>query len=949
MKTTAMKMRRRLLDSSNCINDDAEVLLMMDNSVGSSSSSGGGNGNAKNILDDLHKMAKQIDIIAAAAADDDDTDDHTDTTMVSTEKEGVEQRDEQEEQQEQEQFDEYKHNDRENENNDREKGVSTTTTTRSRTTSDNGSDGSDYGVYPDRSLWKLLSEQRWEWAEERLRIYPEEAKQMIHFPTPSTTSYCGVNEADMMVLPLHMACSMRPLPPTSLIEDLVDAYPVACQIKQLSTGLLPIHMIVDLSKRSPDMNQNIIDFNDFNENEDEKENHVKILDLLLEKYPDSIMATEKIHDMIPLQIAACTTRSENGIVTPIIASLFHLLIDKTVKASAKTARAAIAAEEKTDNNNNIDIDSIIATYKDKNGFTAYDWSWKNVNYFCSRCGMEEDRDGNAVAGNRTTIVAVAATRRMPFPMKCNCNQLVSVTEDVLHPLLKKEICSHVRLLDGNARKEEERRGRKFETAEESIVAEVEAIEAAAALTANGIAIATIRYESDHDFMLFSPPSSHVPPPCWSSLKVLSSTTTTSPAQRSVAAAAAVELPTLLVEPNKTARSASFARLQGRLAQQQQQQQHQQPVEEVSKDIASVAAAAAAFPTLLVEPNKTIRSASFARLQRRLAQQQQQQQQPVEGISKDIASLLHAANVQVKKEQQRQPHAPYNRYSDNDDPFYSFDTLQYSESFSTSSSYDSNDDDIVDVSAPEQEQQQREEQKDERRLTSKEVDDGGNNKTILSTRVLDNIRDKQQEEEDCNKEEKTAILHMKIRLSELVYPSNKKIKKKNGEYKYKNRDGKNSKKKQMNPYFEIFAAHRGGMSRSYYRSYPLMNSNDGTWEDAFLDLGLTHSQLKEASGGASHVEIGIRVMNIPSKGNIGTSEIKRIGTCQVGLETLEQQQQQRSLRNNIIGNDGDDVDEEENVVIGEICSSVDQQGPEKFSILNGYHVMGKLQVLSLRIE
>ena len=266
-----------------------------------------------------------------------------------------------------------------------------------------------------------------------------------------------------------------------------------------------------------------------------------------------------------------------------------------------------------------------------------------------------------------------------------------------------------------------------------------------------------------------------------------------------------------------------------------------------------------------------------------------------------------------------------------------------------SSYDSNDDDIVDVSAPEQEQQQREEQNDERRLTSKEVDDGGNNKTILSTRVLDNIRDKQQEEEDCNKEEKTAILHMKIRLSELVYPSNKKIKKKNGEYKYKNRDGKNSKKKQMNPYFEIFAAHRGGMSRSYYRSYPLMNSNDGTWEDAFLDLGLTHSQLKEASGGASHVEIGIRVMNIPSKGNIGTSEIKRIGTCQVGLETLEQQQQQRSLRKNNIGNDGDDVDEEENVVIGEICSSVDQQGPEKYSILNGYHVMGKLQVLSLRIE
>jgi hypothetical protein len=559
-------------------------------------------------------------------------------------------------------------------------------------------------------------------------------------------------------------------------------------------------------------------------------------------------------------------------------------------------------------------------------------------------------------------------------MKCNCNQLVSVTEDVLHPLLKKKICNHIQLLDGNAKKEKESNGRKIEAAKEIFVEEAEAAEAAEAagaagaaeaaeaaeLTATGIATAKIRYESDHDFMLFLPPSSQVPPPCWSSSKVISSsstTTTTTPEQRSVAAAEAS--PTLLAEPKKTTRSASFARLQRRLVQQQQQQQ---------------------------------------------------QQQPVEGVSTDIASPpQHVAQVQV---QNQQPRAPYNRYLDDDDPFYSFDTLQYSESFSTSSqsfaaaattfsttaakknnmimyagtssgasgidgcaatherttsvpsrtinllgsSYDNNDDNndeesspssVVDVSAPEQEQQQREQrerQKGERRQSSKEVNNddnnNNNNKTILSTRVLDNTRDEQQEEEDSNREEKTAILHMKIRLSELIYPSKKKMKNKNMEYKKKKKDGNNSKKKQTNPYFEIFAAHRGGMSRSYYKSYPLMNSNDGTWEDAFLDLGLTHSQLLEASGDASHVEIGIRVMNIPSKGNVGTSEIKLIGTCQVGLETLEQQQQRLLLNSNIC-NGGVDVDEEDNLV--------DHQGPEKYTILNGYQVTGKLQVLSLCIE
>jgi hypothetical protein len=402
----------------------------------------------------------------------------------------------------------------------------------------------------------------------------------------------------------------------------------------MSTGLLPIHMIVDL--RSPDMNRNINEFTGFNENE----NHVEILDLLLERYPNSIMATEIINNMIPLQVAAYTTKSENGIVTPIIASIFHLLVDKTTKAS----KSSFTDAETT-------IDNVVTTYKDRNGLTAYDWSWKNVNYYCSRCGMEED------SATTTTV-----TRRMP--MKCNCNQAVSVTVNVIHPLLRKEICNHIQVID--AAKKEKRRGRNNDTATEAaegtIVAEAEA---AKATEATAVETATIRYESDKDFMLI-PSSSPVPSPCWasSSSDVLSSTTSE---QRSVAAAAP---PTLLVESKKTTRSASFARIQRRLAQQQQLQQQQQAVEvEVEVEVEVVS-------TNVVSPHPAASGEG-------------------EGLnnnnwktfSSSLSTLSTSPPSHTAQVQQQQPHVPsYNRYFDKDDLFYSFDTLQYSESFSTCSHY-----------------------------------------------------------------------------------------------------------------------------------------------------------------------------------------------------------------------------------------------------------------------
>ena len=216
--------------------------------------------------------------------------------------------------------------------------------------------------------------------------------------------------------------------------------------------------------------------------------------------------------------------------------------------------------------------------------------------------------------------------------------------------------------------------------------------------------------------------------------------------------------------------------------------------------------------------------------------------------------------------------------------------------------------------------------------------------MLSRRVLDDIRESNSHrsgrqvpvavKRTANKKnaielEKTASLHLKIRLSDLLHPA----------IQGKKRGIKIKGCCNPSPYFEVFAAHRRGMAKSYYRSYPIRESSAGVWEDAFLDLGLTHGQLRNGTDGAGYIEIGIRVMHCPDSG----TGIKLIGSCQLSLETLEREQrEQRQLRDDVrrlrdvIGDDGRKV----NVSLPE---------PKKHPILNGFQVMGNLQVLNLAIK
>jgi hypothetical protein len=585
-------------------------------------------------------------------------------------------------------------------------------------------------------LWKLLWERRWEWAQERVRLHPEEARKEIKLPIVSADI---TNEEDLQrieesddfhsALPLHLACAVRPLPPTAVLRDLIDAYPEACHRCQELSGMLPIHMAANLQpvvrfrktslglrkKGEKEMSENFptqtaeenakveLSDNTMQQYKVDSPNHGEIIGLLLTSYPKSVLVRESINGMTPLHIAASTTRAENGIVSPVASNVLNILM---VKGPADAVNFS----------------------KDKKGMTPHDWAWRNVDYFCPRCGMENATNNGfqktelLLASKKSEVMCDydAALLKLDAGVRCKCTQSLSVSERCLHPLLRKEI----------------------------------------------------RSEANEDFIMSTP----------------------------------------------TRKPKSTALLSMKIKQ---------------------------------SPPPNINCSQLS---------------PLIGIGNEKQEVSGVHQKDVKS-------------------------------------------------------------------------------NIMSPRALDNIREyanniyaregeisslKNTCKIDRLASDKIASLYMKIHLSELVHPSN---------HGRRRSLGINAKHSSVpNPYFEVFAAHRCGMSRSYYKSYPLRESTEGTWEDAFLDLGLTHKQLQNGTNGAGHIEIGIRVMHCPEKG----SEIKVIGTCHVSLENLERQQQERlQLR--------EEIRHLKDIIGGTREVDMTLPEPEKRPILKGFEVTGKLQVLSLTIK
>jgi hypothetical protein len=546
-------------------------------------------------------------------------------------------------------------------------------------------------------LWKLLWERRWEWAQERVRLHPEEARKQIQLPIVSIEDLQTNEENDdfYSALPLHLACVVRPLPPTALLRDLIDAYPEACHRCQELSGMLPIHMAANLRPvtcfrkaslglREMEEEQNTkveLSDNTMQQYNVDSANHGEIIELLLESYPISVLVRESINGMTALHIAASTTRAENGIVSPVASNVLNIFI----------AKGPIDA---------------VHSFKDKKGMTPHDWAWRNVDYFCPRCGMENATNNGIekaellVASKKSNVMCdndAALLKLDADSMRCKCIQSLSVSEICLHPLLRKEIQS----------------------------------------------------EANEEFILSTPPTLEF-------------------------------------------KSKASSSMHGKKLQQ---------------------------------PNINCKSNISPR---------------------ELDNIRECTNTMNARE--------------------------------------------------------------------------GKSASLGSACKKDRLAS-----------DKTANLYMKIRLSELVHPSN------HGRRRGSRSNGKKSSSV-PNPYFEVFAAHRCGMSRSYYKSYPLHGSTEGTWEDAFLDLGLTHKQLQNGTNGASHIEIGIRVMHCSEKG----SDIKVIGMCQMSLENLERQQQEMLQKREQIRHFKD-------IVGGVRDIDVSLPEPESHPILKGFEVTGNLQVLSLTIK
>jgi hypothetical protein len=683
----------------------------------------------------------------------------------------------------------------------------------SSTIEETASAQSPFAVYPDRELWKLLWEGRWEWAKERLRTHPQEAREEVYLPEFSDTPSRG--------MPLHLACAMRPLPPSDLIRRLVDANPDACGHRQDSFGLLPLHLLADLRRipyrgydhdpsslmtgpsksevlgrdrgdsqslpaafwhfpiarsggpvrhRPPPPHGGYVD----------STNHAEIVGMVLSCHPASVVARERACGMVPLHVAACTTRAENGIVSPIEAAVLVRL----VRAGPSDAPRTLC---------------------DRDGLTAVDWAWKNVGFFCSRCGMQEGVGGGAADGSVGTSsesTAEAGNHGRPSSDSrnsksggnrwCDCKQVLSVSERCLHPLLQSEIRAH--LLPRASPPGE----------------------------ADGERSAPVRLNLgnvDDDFLVLG----------LHGVKL-----------RQVASSASPQLRQIV-------------------------------------------------PGRPRDPSPVTRT-----------------------------MVHHAAKILAlgsNHDQHRQGNL-------------------------------TDDKGTKDVDAG-QETRQESPQPRNRQVDVREAH--------LSTGTSATLRTETSDEAAVDVTKQNAVLHIKLRLSELVHPSShdpsagkprlvgrpavatstNAPSSGGGTSRTSSRSQRTPsmrlRRQLPNPYFEMVVAHRCGMSRSYYKSYPKYRCADGIWEEAFIDLGLTLDQLARGAGGADHVEVGVRVMHCPHRG----AEMKLIGTWQASLETLEKQQQLDRQR----------TGSGRGIVPEEVASEM----ALKYPILQGYKVMGKLQVLSLEVK
>lgn len=217
----------------------------------------------------------------------------------------------------------------------------------------------------ERSTLTDLILQR-NWSEARQRLASEEHEHEIYECVPMTFASHDTSHA----LPLHLACALRPLPPSSFIRFLLKLHPDAARFQEETWGLLPIHFAANIS-HSKERRNVCFDFDlTGTDNElllagnalDTRErfafNQKCIITSLVDAYPDSLGVKERFNGMLPIHIAASTASSEYHPLTSNVVYILELLIQKCPTS--------------------VDV-------MDDWGETPKDIAWRNATFNCLRC------------------------------------------------------------------------------------------------------------------------------------------------------------------------------------------------------------------------------------------------------------------------------------------------------------------------------------------------------------------------------------------------------------------------------------------------------------------------------------------------------------------------------------------------------------------------------------
>lgn len=289
-------------------------------------------------------------------------------------------------------------------------------------------------MLPDRELWKLISERRWGWTTERITTHPYEVQQFITYPSIRSKSCSN------KLLPLHLACALRPLPPFTVIAMLLETYPQATSIRS-TDGYLPIHYAANLQSRHHTSANS-----SSNHPESHRDrHHPHIIHQLLRWDPASALSPATCDRTTSLHIAAATADAPNGVTSHDDTEIFNLLLLFSARSHNRLTHQQCNSNCPEASERNTSMPSFLMAsldIKDKYGKTPIDYAWGQVQLVCTQCGGRRQEQTDAGDGD-DTLAHTSATSycrgRCRDGRSASKATTITVSVKYIHPLLKSEI------------------------------------------------------------------------------------------------------------------------------------------------------------------------------------------------------------------------------------------------------------------------------------------------------------------------------------------------------------------------------------------------------------------------------------------------------------------------------------------------------------------------------